>query len=130
MFYRNPVLTGVLSIFASNIFTAQALFLKLINCKSLMYKDDDVAADVIRIARVPELTRCHLKLASVGVLRAALHDVVAWWRREQRVALILIVSCFAMCFSITLLALGWVLHVNAQDRKLLEKELEADRVYD
>jgi hypothetical protein len=35
-----------------------------------------------------------------------------------------------MCFLITLLALGWVLHVNANDRKRLEKELQADRVYD
>ncbi|WP_313706165.1 hypothetical protein [Massilia sp.] len=35
-----------------------------------------------------------------------------------------------MCFLITLLALGWVLRVNAKDRKRLEKELAADRVYD
>ena len=39
---------------------------------------------------------------------------------------------FAMllCSILTLLALGWMLHVNARDRRILEKELEADRVYD
>lgn len=35
-----------------------------------------------------------------------------------------------MCSLLTLLALGWVLRTNAKDRKLLEKELEEERVDD
>lgn len=35
-----------------------------------------------------------------------------------------------MCSILTLLALGWMLRVNAKDRRILEKELEEDRVYD
>ena len=34
-----------------------------------------------------------------------------------------------MCSIFTFLALGWMLHINAKDRRLLENELEADRVY-
>jgi len=32
----------------------------------------------------------------------------------------------ALLSALVLLAIGWMLHVNAQDRKVLEKELERD----
>ena len=32
----------------------------------------------------------------------------------------------ALLSAFVLLAIGWMLHVNAQDRKTLEKELERD----
>jgi len=32
----------------------------------------------------------------------------------------------ALLSALVLLAIGWMLHVNAQDRKVLEKQLERD----